>query len=55
VSSETTTRVIKLNGIEMIPGLLIGTGASRGFKPYNVYNSGENAIKVREATMPTKI
>jgi hypothetical protein len=33
VSKETTTRVMKLNGMEMIPGLLSGTGASSGLRP----------------------
>ena len=33
VNKETTTRVIKLSGIETMPGLLNGTGASAGFSP----------------------
>ena len=53
VSSETTTSVMKLNGMEMMPGLLSGMGASSGFSPYRVYNSGEKAINPSEATMPT--
>jgi len=41
--------------MEIIPGLLNGMGASSGFSPYNVYNSGENAIKPNELTIPTTI
>jgi hypothetical protein len=55
VNSETITNVITANGIEIIPGLSRGIGASFGIKPYFSYMVGEKRIIPIEVTIPTKI
>jgi hypothetical protein len=52
VNRDTTTRVRKLSGIDMIPGFVNGIGAVVGSNPYSLYKSGDRAISNSDETMP---
>ena len=55
VNKETTTKVITDNGIEIIPGLSKGIGASLGISPYLSHIVGEKRIIPIDVTIPTII
>ena len=55
VNKETTIKVIKLSGMDIIPGLFKGMGAVAGSNPYRIYILGERRIIPRAETIPTKI